>query len=59
MKKQLINCTSTLVAYKNDIKADYVWSYSPIYAIERVLLTMVPVTLTNYIWSLFESSRTL
>ena len=22
MKEQLINCTSTLVAYKNDIKAD-------------------------------------
>ena len=29
MKKQSINCTSTLVAYKNDITADKVKSYSP------------------------------
>ena len=29
MKKQSISCTSTKVAYKNDIKADLVMSYSP------------------------------
>ena len=37
MKKQSINCTSTLVAYKNDIVADQVRSYSPmLYAVKLI-----------------------